>query len=83
MRAAKAGAKRGDCGRRSAQALEQVAHNASLNGVGERIKPCVVTHFRCCASCAQRERFDVVVLDPPAFIKRRKDLKEVRWPTGA
>ena len=24
----------------------------------------------------ERERFDVVVCDPPAFIKRRKDLKE-------
>jgi 23S rRNA (cytosine1962-C5)-methyltransferase len=25
---------------------------------------------------AQRERFDIVVLDPPAFIKRKKDIKE-------
>ena len=40
----------------------------------------------------QRERFDVVVFDPPAFIKRRKDLKEgtlayrhneARWPCWA
>jgi len=26
----------------------------------------------------QRERFDVVILDPPAFVKRRKDLAEGR-----
>jgi 23S rRNA (cytosine1962-C5)-methyltransferase len=25
---------------------------------------------------ADKERFDVVILDPPAFIKRKKDLKE-------
>jgi len=25
---------------------------------------------------AARERFDVIVLDPPAFIKRKKDIKE-------
>jgi 23S rRNA (cytosine1962-C5)-methyltransferase len=24
----------------------------------------------------ERERFDIVVLDPPAFIKRKKDIKE-------
>ncbi|MCB1571190.1 MAG: RlmI/RlmK family 23S rRNA methyltransferase, partial [Xanthomonadales bacterium] len=26
----------------------------------------------------QRERFDVVILDPPAFVKRKKDLAEGR-----
>src|SRR5690606_30406314 len=28
------------------------------------------------AAKAERRRWDVVILDPPAFVKRRKDLKE-------
>ena len=29
------------------------------------------------------ERFDVVITDPPAFIKRKKDLKNGEPPTAA
>ena len=77
VRAAKAGAENVIAVDVSAQALEQVAHNASLNGVGERIHSVRGDAFQVLRDLrAQRERFDVVVLDPPAFIKRRKDLKE-------
>ncbi|WP_346838275.1 class I SAM-dependent rRNA methyltransferase [Microbulbifer sp. SAOS-129_SWC] len=60
----------------SEQALEWCRANAAHNGVGERLhtrrgKALEVMK----ALVADGERFDVVVLDPPAFIKRRKDHK--------
>lgn len=61
----------------SPSALEQVSHNARLNGFGESVSTLRADAFDALRDLrAQRERFDVVVLDPPAFIKRRKDLKE-------
>jgi len=60
----------------SAPALEYVVSNASANGVAD-----VVTTMHGDAVASMRsllvaeERFDVVVVDPPAFIKRRKDHK--------
>lgn len=61
----------------SAQALDQVRQNAELNGLGDRITALQGDAFAMLRELrGQRERFDVVVLDPPAFIKRRKDLKE-------
>jgi 23S rRNA (cytosine1962-C5)-methyltransferase len=61
----------------SAMALEGVAENAQLNGVGDRTAtqrgsaPELMTKMH-----AQGLSFDVVILDPPAFIQRRKDLKK-------
>ena len=77
VQAAAAGATQVLCVDSSARALEEVERNALLNGVEGR----VATH-RADAWDALRElraadeRFDIVVLDPPAFIKRRKDIKE-------
>lgn len=60
----------------SALALEMVARNAALNGVGDRVKTLQGDAFEIMTSLrASREHFDVVVLDPPAFITRRKDHK--------
>lgn len=57
----------------SAAALEAVARNAERNGVtnlatlrGDGFEVLEQLH-------AAREKFDVVIVDPPAFIKRRKD----------
>ncbi|MCB1845305.1 MAG: class I SAM-dependent rRNA methyltransferase [Halioglobus sp.] len=61
----------------SAPALDAVLANAALNGVAERVRtlrggaPDVMSELR-----AAGERFDIVVLDPPAFVQRRKDLKK-------
>jgi len=76
VQAACAGAREAVCVDSSAAALALAADNAALNGVQSRMQ------FRCGQAQAELqalagagERFELVVLDPPAFIKRRKDQK--------
>jgi 23S rRNA (cytosine1962-C5)-methyltransferase len=71
--ALKAGATEVTCVDSSATALENLQASAKLNG----LKPQVLRGdaFDVMESLhAERRRFDVVVIDPPAFIKRRKDI---------
>lgn len=73
LAAAKHGATDVTCVDASAHALEMLAQNAAANAVkvdtlkGDAFDMLEQLH-------ARKERFDVVVLDPPAFIKRRKDI---------
>ncbi len=64
------------CIEASALALEHLSRNAELNGVSDRVEP---THGDAFAELEslreQGTKFDVVVVDPPAFIKRRKDVR--------
>lgn len=61
----------------SATAVEQLMANAQLNGVGDRVTALQGDAFDALKSLRDdREKFDVVVLDPPAFIKRKKDMKK-------
>ena len=77
IRAAARGARDVLCVDASAAALEQVASNAALNGVGDRVQIRQGDAFEILKQLrAARERFDVVIVDPPAFVKRRKDFKE-------
>jgi 23S rRNA (cytosine1962-C5)-methyltransferase len=61
----------------SARALEHARENAERNGVGGR---CAILEGKAQQSMRelyqQGRRFDLVVLDPPAFIKRRKDARQ-------
>lgn len=74
--AAARGAESVTCVDSSARAMEFVQRNAALNGVADR-----VTAMAMEANAAMKElilqgqRFDVVIIDPPAFIKRKKDFK--------
>ncbi len=58
----------------SESALAGATRNAELNGVGQRVqvrRGDVFDTLR--ALRAEEQRFDVVVVDPPAFMRRRKD----------
>ncbi len=76
VQAAKAGASEVVCVDASESALDGVEQNAALNGVEDIVSTIqgkaidVLKHL-----IAENERFDIVVLDPPAFIKKRKDQK--------
>ena len=77
VRAAARGARKVLCVDSSTTALEQARVNATLNGVGDRVRTEQGDAFEVLKSLREaRERFDVVIVDPPAFIKRRKDFKE-------
>lgn len=77
LNAAAAGAAEVICVDGSALALAQVKHNAELNGFGAGVDTLQGDAFDVLKELrSERQRFDLVVLDPPAFIKRRKDVKE-------
>jgi 23S rRNA (cytosine1962-C5)-methyltransferase len=77
VRAATAGAKEVLCGDSSANALEAVQANAERNGVGALVRTHKDDAFELLRQLrAEREHFDVVIVDPPAFIKRKKDAGE-------
>ena len=76
VQAAAFGASEVFCVDGSALALDGVERNAALNGVAEKVTCIEGDVFAALRELkAAEERFDVVVADPPAFIKRRKDLK--------
>ena len=75
MAALSAGASHASFVDASAGALEYVGQHAQLNGFRDRILTHKGDAFEVLNSLQQAgERFDIVVVDPPAFVKRRKDL---------
>lgn len=77
LRAAAFGASDVVCVDASATAVRQIVANAERNGMGERVSAqCADAFDYLKAARAERRRFDVVILDPPAFVKRKKDFKE-------
>jgi 23S rRNA (cytosine1962-C5)-methyltransferase len=74
--AAVAGAREVVCVDASSAALGLAQENARRNGVAERFRTVTADVFDFLKDAREAgERFDVAVLDPPALIKRRKDLK--------
>jgi 23S rRNA (cytosine1962-C5)-methyltransferase len=76
LQAARAGASAVTCVDASAAALEVLQQSAQDNGLtgvdvagGDAFE--VLQQLR-----GERRRFDVVIVDPPAFIKRRKDIRQ-------
>lgn len=77
VQAAVAGAEQVICVDSSAPALEAMQRSATRNGVEGRMDGVRGDVFEVLKELRERqERFDVVVLDPPAFIKRRKDARK-------
>ncbi len=74
--AALAGATEVLCADASAHALDALESNAELNDIGETLlcaEGDVLETLQALKS--DEERFDVIIVDPPAFIKRKKDVK--------
>jgi 23S rRNA (cytosine1962-C5)-methyltransferase len=75
--AARTGASQVLCVDSSQTALDKITQHAQHNQVSDR---CAVSKGDAFAVLAQlladKQKFDVVILDPPAFVKRRKDLAQ-------
>ncbi|MBK5963063.1 RlmI/RlmK family 23S rRNA methyltransferase [Thiocystis minor] len=77
LRAAALGAEEVTCVDSSHTALERVADNAARNHLDNRVNHLHGDAFEVLRDLRDKgKRFDTVILDPPAFIKRRKDEKE-------
>jgi len=75
--ALKGGAAHGTCVDSSATALEYVTRNARANGV--EVETIKADAFDALKSLQESgARFDVVILDPPAFAKRKKDAPQAQ-----
>ncbi len=75
VQAAANGASEVLCVDSSGAALAGVAENAALNGLHEQVAVGEGDAFEVLAALkAEGEEFDVVILDPPAFIRKRKDI---------
>lgn len=75
VQAAVHGADSVTCVDSSATALEGVARNAAHNGVEEQMTLLQGDAFDVLAALkAEGAEFDIVIVDPPAFIKKRKDI---------
>ena len=73
---AASGANQVTCVDSSQPAIDLIKHNADLNGVAEKVQTRKADVLEFLKSLrAQKQHFDVVILDPPALIKRKKDLK--------
>lgn len=72
-----AGAASAHCVDASSAALDWARRSAALNGVAERLETSEADAFDALEAMRARDaRFDLVILDPPAFIKRKKDLEK-------
>jgi 23S rRNA (cytosine1962-C5)-methyltransferase len=77
VQAAKSGAEHVVCVDSSQSALEQLQHNAKLNHCQDAVSVIKDDAFAALKSLhAEKQRFDVIILDPPAFIKRKKDHRQ-------
>lgn len=76
VQAAHAGASDVVCVDASETALDWVSENATLNGLEDSVSTIQGKAIQVLKDLiAAQERFDIVILDPPAFIKKRKDQK--------
>ncbi len=74
LQAAAGGAREVVCIDESRPALDLLLHNARLNGLADRVEARHGEAFALLKALREAgETFEVIVLDPPAFIKRRKD----------
>ena len=76
IQAAVAGAREVFCLDASSFALDTLTANAAHNGVADKVAALEGKAQQALKSLTEEgERFDVVIMDPPAFIKKKKDQK--------
>jgi len=76
LRAARYGAEAVTCVDAGEQAVADLERNVTGSGLGGAVRSVRADAFDYLAQAlADGERYDVVILDPPAFAKRRKDVK--------
>ncbi len=79
LRAAAYGASEVVCVDSSKPAVDAITRNIARNGFSDRVTAVRADAFDYLKALREkREHFDVVILDPPAFVKRKKDLAEGR-----
>ncbi len=77
IRAVKGGAESATCVDASANALQQMENNAAMNSLQDKVSGLQGDAFSVMKELKQSgQKFDAIVVDPPAFVKRRKDMKE-------
>ncbi len=77
VQAAALGANRVTCIESSALACDYISKNAALNAVEDKMTILSEDAFSAMKHLLQdHQTFDVVILDPPAFVKKAKDRKE-------
>jgi len=77
IQAATAGATSVQCVESSSQACEQLQQNAALNGVQDRVSVINGDAFDTLAQLREaNSHYGVIIIDPPAFIKRKKDFEQ-------
>ena len=77
IQAANGGAREVVCVDSSQAALEQLQNNAQLNQCLDSVSIIKDDAFKALKNLhEEKQQFDVVILDPPAFIKRKKDHKQ-------
>ncbi len=77
LRATAMGAREVVCVDASASAVKLIAQSAERNGLADRVRAERADAFDFLKAVRERrEHFDAVILDPPAFVKRKKDFKE-------
>jgi 23S rRNA (cytosine1962-C5)-methyltransferase len=74
IQALKAGATHLTCIDRSQLALDYLEENCRINAINDQVQVIQGDAFVALEQlCDSKEKFDIVVVDPPAFIKRKKD----------
>lgn len=74
LHAAQYGAAAVTCVDASADAVQRIQDNAKRNGFADKVSALQGDAFECLRELRDSQQsFDVIILDPPAFIKRRKD----------
>lgn len=79
MRALAAGAETAIAVDSSEAAIKDIGRSAATNNMATRLEAIRADAFKYLEeAAANRERFDVVIVDPPAFAKKRKDVANAR-----